>query len=65
MRQDRADYDALLNILKGGAITGTALDVYPVEPLPADSPPRTLHNVCCHPTWQERVQTSSATTPAR
>lgn len=49
MRQDRADYDALLNILKGGAITGTALDVYPVEPLPADSPPRTLHNVVLSP----------------
>ena len=49
MRQDRADYDALLDILKARAIAGAALDVYPVEPLPADSPPRTLHNVVLSP----------------
>ena len=49
MRQGRADYDALLDILKGGAIAGAALDVYPVEPLPADSPPQTLHNVVLSP----------------
>jgi phosphoglycerate dehydrogenase-like enzyme len=28
------DYDALVGILKGGAIAGDALDIYPVEPLP-------------------------------
>ena len=49
MRQDRANYDTLLNLLKARAIAGAALDVYPVEPLPADSPPRTIHNVVLSP----------------
>jgi D-3-phosphoglycerate dehydrogenase len=43
------DYDALVGILKGGAIAGDALDVYPVEPLPADSQLRTLDNVVLSP----------------
>jgi D-3-phosphoglycerate dehydrogenase / 2-oxoglutarate reductase len=43
------DYDALLDILKAGAIAGAALDVYPVEPLPADSPLRMLDNVVLSP----------------
>jgi D-3-phosphoglycerate dehydrogenase len=43
------DYDALLDVLKSGAIAGAALDVYPVEPLPADSPLRTLDNVVLSP----------------
>jgi D-3-phosphoglycerate dehydrogenase len=43
------DYDALLDVMKAGAIAGAALDVYPVEPLPADSPLRTLDNVVLSP----------------
>jgi D-3-phosphoglycerate dehydrogenase len=43
------DYDALFDILKAGTIAGAALDVYPVEPLPADSRLRTLDNVVLSP----------------
>lgn len=43
------DYEALLDSLRAGAIAGAALDVYPVEPLPADSPLRTLDNVVLSP----------------
>jgi D-3-phosphoglycerate dehydrogenase len=43
------DYDALIDMLRTGAIAGVALDVYPAEPLPADSPLRTLHNVVLSP----------------
>jgi D-3-phosphoglycerate dehydrogenase len=43
------DYDALVGILKGGAIAGDASEVYPVEPLPADSQLRTLDNVVLSP----------------
>ena len=48
-RAATVDYDALIDILKAGAIAGAALDVYPVEPLPADSPLRTLDNVVLSP----------------
>jgi D-3-phosphoglycerate dehydrogenase / 2-oxoglutarate reductase len=43
------DYEALLDLLRAGAIAGAALDVYPVEPLPADSPLRALNNVVLSP----------------
>ena len=43
------DYDALLKVLKEKKIAGAALDVYPTEPLPGDSPLRTLNNVVLSP----------------
>lgn len=39
------DYDYLAKILKENKITGAALEVFPVEPLPSDSPFITLDNV--------------------
>lgn len=41
--------ERLVLVLKGGVIAGAALDVYPVEPLPADSPLRTLDKVVLSP----------------
>jgi D-3-phosphoglycerate dehydrogenase len=43
------DYEALLNALTGQKIAGAALDVYPTEPLPTDSPFRKLTNVVLSP----------------
>jgi len=43
------DYDALIDSLKTGAIAGAALDVYPAEPLSADSPLRSLDNLLLSP----------------
>ena len=43
------DYDALFKVLKERKIAGAALDVYPTEPLPTDSPFRTLSNVVLSP----------------
>ena len=43
------DYEALLKVLKTGAIAGAALDVYPTEPLPGDSEFRSLANVVLSP----------------
>lgn len=43
------DMDALTATLSAGAIAGAALDVYPVEPLPTDSPLRRLDNVVLSP----------------
>ena len=43
------DYEALLKVLKSGAIAGAALDVYPTEPLPGDSEFRSLSNVVLSP----------------
>ena len=43
------DYEALLKVLKSGAIAGAALDVYPTEPLPGDSAFRSLSNVVLSP----------------
>lgn len=44
------DEPALIQALRDGAIAGAALDVYEEEPLPADSPLRTLDNLLlnCH-----------------
>lgn len=44
------DYDALYDALKEKRIGGAGLDVWPVEPMPADSPWRKLDNVtlCSH-----------------
>jgi len=43
------DYDALYEALKAGRIAGAALDVYPREPIPEDSPFRELDNVVLSP----------------
>ena len=43
------DYDAMLRVLKAGKIAGAALDVYPTEPLPGESPLRLLSNVLLSP----------------
>ncbi len=43
------DYEALLKVLQEKKIAGAALDVYPTEPLPTDSPFRTLSNVVLSP----------------
>lgn len=43
------DYDALEASLASGSIAGAALDVYPAEPLPADSGFRSLDNVILSP----------------
>ena len=37
-RGDQLDADALLSLLEGGHLSGALLDVFAVEPLPADSP---------------------------
>jgi D-3-phosphoglycerate dehydrogenase / 2-oxoglutarate reductase len=44
-----ADYDALVESLRGRRIAGAALDVYPQEPLPPDSPLLELDNVVLSP----------------
>ncbi|PJJ65151.1 2-hydroxyacid dehydrogenase [Compostimonas suwonensis] len=43
------DYDALVDALRSRSIAGAALDVYPVEPLPSDSPLLSLDNVVLSP----------------
>ncbi|MEN4748417.1 D-2-hydroxyacid dehydrogenase family protein [Pseudomonas sp. Ps21-P2] len=43
------DEDALVEVLRQKKIAGAALDVYSVEPLPADHPFRTLSNVLATP----------------
>jgi D-3-phosphoglycerate dehydrogenase / 2-oxoglutarate reductase len=44
-----ADYDALVEALRAGKLAGAALDVYPLEPLPPDSPLLELDNVVLSP----------------
>jgi len=43
------DYEALYKALVENKIAGAALDVYPTEPLPSDSPLRKLSNVVLSP----------------
>ncbi|MEO6713471.1 MAG: NAD(P)-dependent oxidoreductase [Mycobacteriales bacterium] len=43
------DYDALVDVLAARSIAGAALDVYPEEPLPGDSPLLALGNVVLTP----------------
>ncbi len=48
-RGNIVDHDALIPLLKERKIAGAALDVYPVEPLPNDSPLWKLPNVILTP----------------
>ncbi len=48
-RAAMVDYDALILALAEGRIAGAALDVYPIEPIPSDSPLRRLNNVILSP----------------
>jgi phosphoglycerate dehydrogenase-like enzyme len=43
------DESALIDVLRGRRIAGAALDVFDIEPLPADHPFRTLDNVLATP----------------
>jgi D-3-phosphoglycerate dehydrogenase len=43
------DYDALYAVLREGHLSGAALDVFPIEPLPPDSPFLSLENVTLTP----------------
>ncbi len=43
------DHDALVNALRGGALAHAALDVFPTEPLPDDSPVWPLDNAIISP----------------
>jgi len=43
------DHDALVDALRNGTIAGAGLDVYDVEPLPADDPLRSLPNTVLTP----------------
>jgi D-3-phosphoglycerate dehydrogenase len=43
------DETALIDALRAGTIAGAALDVYDVEPLPAEHPLRSLENVTLSP----------------
>ncbi|GAA2946473.1 MULTISPECIES: D-2-hydroxyacid dehydrogenase family protein [Streptomycetaceae] len=43
------DQDALLDVLRRGAIAGAAVDVFDVEPLPADHPMRTAPRLLATP----------------
>lgn len=48
-RGDAIDEPALIDALRSASIAGAALDTFAVEPLPADSPLRTLSNVILTP----------------
>lgn len=48
-RAGLVDQDALMDALRNKRIAGAGLDVFPVEPLPADDPVRRLDNVVLTP----------------
>ncbi|MEU8779157.1 D-2-hydroxyacid dehydrogenase family protein [Streptomyces sp. NPDC048606] len=48
-RADIVDQDALLDVLHGGRIAGAGIDVFDIEPLPADHPMRTAPRLLATP----------------
>ncbi|MCC8180724.1 MAG: D-2-hydroxyacid dehydrogenase [Planctomycetes bacterium] len=48
-RGNSLDLDALIQALRNGRLAGAGLDVFPTEPLPADSPVRACPNVILLP----------------
>lgn len=60
-RSRLVDYDALYETLAQGRIAGAGLDVYDTEPLPADSPWRSLPNVTLTPHFGGDTQETNVT----
>jgi D-3-phosphoglycerate dehydrogenase len=60
-RSRLVDYEALYEVLAEGRIAGAGLDVYDAEPLPADSPWRSLSNVTLTPHFGGDTRETNAT----
>ncbi|MCK9508735.1 MAG: D-3-phosphoglycerate dehydrogenase [Pigmentiphaga sp.] len=63
-RGEAIDEQALIEVLTNRRIAGAALDTFEVEPLPADSPLRTLDNVILTPHMVGHTKESVASIPA-